>query len=115
MLPPATAPRDDRRSGVRRPCHRPCLVRFARTHLDGQPGSVAVAASVADLSAHGIGLLLRHRLPPGTEVTVCALDEDRPDLPLAGVVRCVPLAQHWHHGCTLARRLTEDELRAWLD
>jgi hypothetical protein len=115
MVPPVAEQGEERRSGVRRACHRPCLVRFARTYLDGRPGSVGIAAMVVDLSSRGLGLVLRFHLPPGAEVTVSSLADDRPALPAARVVYAAATGRRWHHGCTLVRRLTDEELRAWLD
>jgi hypothetical protein len=58
-LPPDMDQSRERRAAPRRICHQPCLVRFDRRHLDGQPGSVGAQADISDLSAFGVGLLMR--------------------------------------------------------
>jgi hypothetical protein len=115
MSSPPTGPLSDRRATVRRAVHCPCLVRFDRRHLDGVAGCVAAPAEIQDLSAGGVGLLLRPHLPPGAGVALEPLDRDRLELPLAQVVRYVPCSGRWRHGCALGRRLTGAELQDWLD
>jgi hypothetical protein len=90
------------------------LVRFDRRHLDGRPGSVGAEGCLSDLSACGVGLLLRPAVPPGASLAVGPLGSEAPVLPPARVVRCVPVGRLWRHGCALGRSLTEEELRAWL-
>src|SRR5262249_34995822 len=102
------------RSSARHHCHRPCLVRFDRAHFDGQSGSVTVPAEVVDLSACGVGLLLRQPLPATAALTVAPLGEDRPELGVARVVRCVPAGAGWLCGCALRKPLTDAELQGWL-
>jgi hypothetical protein len=75
---------------------------------------VRAQAVLHDLSAGGLSLRLRNGLPHGTLLAVEALDPAAAPLPVALVVRCVSAGGHWHVGCTLARLLTEDELRFWL-
>jgi hypothetical protein len=104
----------ERRAAGRRACHRPCLVRFDRCHLDGLPGSVGTQGSLCDLSACGLGLLLRPAVPPGATLAVGPLGSEAVSLPPARVVRCVPVGRHWHLGCALQRQLSEEELRGWL-
>jgi len=105
---------EERRGEPRRACQRPCLVRFDRRHLDGVAGSVGAEGAVVDLSACGVGLLLRSAVPPGATVTVNPLVHGGAPLPSARVVRCVPAGAGWRHGCGLERRLKEEELSAWL-
>ena len=114
MSSPTHAPPPDRRALGRRACHRPCLVRFDRRHLDGRPGSVAAEAEIQDLSPAGVGLLLKPHLRPGVDLMLQPLDRDRPGLPPARVIRCVPCGGRWRHGCALQRHLSEEELRGWL-
>ena len=104
----------ERRADPRRVCHHHCLVRFDRLHLDGQPGSVGAEGCLSDLSACGVGLLLRPALPPGTVVSIDALGSTATPLPPARVVRCVPVDGRCRLGCCLGRRLTEEEVRGWL-
>ncbi len=113
MSRPHKDPSEDRRAAPRRACHRPCLVRFDRRHLDGQAGSVGAEGAISDLSAWGVGLLLRPAVPPGATLAVGPLDTGVA-LPAARVVRCVPVGGRYCYGCHLERRLSEEELRAWL-
>jgi hypothetical protein len=114
MSPPQTDQPEERRAEARRACHQPCLVRFDRRHLDGRPGSVGAEGAVSDLSACGVGLLLRPAVPPGATLAVGPLGSEAAPLPPARVVRCVPAGGRWRYGCALERRLNEEELRAWL-
>lgn len=104
----------ERRAAPRRVCHRPCLVRFDRLQFDGRPGSVGAEGCVGDLSACGVGLLLRPAVPSGATLAIAPLGPAAGPLPPAHVVRCVPAGGRWRHGCCLERRLSEEELRAWL-
>jgi PilZ domain len=114
MSPPITDQLGERRAEPRRFCHQHCLVRYDRLHLDGQQGRVGAEGYVSDLSAGGVGLLLRPALPSGTTLAIDPLESTAAPLPPARVVRCVPAGGRWRHGCRLERRLSEDELRAWL-
>jgi PilZ domain len=114
MSTPQTDQAKERRANARRPCHRPCLVRFDRRHLDGRAGSVGAEGSIIDLSLCGVGLLLRSAVPPGTTLAVGPFGTEQPPLPLACVVHCVPGDGRWRYGCGLERRLKEEELSAWL-
>lgn len=107
-------PTIDRRGEPRRSCHKHCLVRFDRLHFDGQPGSVGAEGYLSDLSASGVGLLLRPAIPSGTTLTIDPLLSSPVTLPPAHVIRCVPVNGLWRHGCCLDRRLTDEELRACL-
>jgi len=114
MLLPRTDQPQERRAAPRRACHRPCLVRFDRQQLDGQAGSVGAEGSIIDLSACGVGLLMKSAVPPGATLEVGPLNSEKTRLPLACVVRCVPAGWHWQHGCSLERQLNEEELSVWL-
>jgi hypothetical protein len=114
MLPPRTDKPGERRAAERRACHQPCLVRFDRRYLDGWPGSVGAEGSLSDLSACRLGLLLRPAVAPGATLAVGPLGSEAPMLPPARVVRCVPAGRLRRYGCALGRRLSEEELRAWL-
>jgi hypothetical protein len=114
MLPPDTNHSEERRAESRRICHRHCLVRFDRRHLDGQPGSIGAEGSISDLSACGVGLLLRPAIPSGAMLANTLPGLAAVPLPLAHVVRCVPAGGRWRHCCRLERRLSEEELRGWL-
>jgi len=114
MLTLDTDQSEERRAEPRSVCHRHCLVRFDRRHLDGQPGSVGAAGCVSDLSACGVGLLLQPAVPSGATLAIAPLGSSAVPLPPAHVVRCVPTGGRWRHGCWLERRLSEEELRSWL-
>jgi hypothetical protein len=104
----------ERRAEPRRVCHRHCLVRFDRSHLDGQPGSVGAQGDISDLSPLGVGLLMRPAIPAGATVAIAPSGPNAVPLPAANVVRCVPVGGRWRYGCSLERRLSEEELRGWL-
>jgi hypothetical protein len=114
MLSRCTDQSGERRAEPRCVCHRPCLVRFDRRHLDGRSGSVGAEGCINDLSACGVGLLLRPAVPLGATLAVGPLGSAATPLPTVHVVRCVAVGQFWQHGCSLERRLSEEELRAWL-
>jgi len=114
MLSLYTDQSGERRAEPRRISHKHCLVRFDRRHLDGQPGSVGAEGCVSDLSARGVGLLLQPAIPSGATLAIAPFGSTAVPLPLAHVVRCVPVGGRWRHGCSLERRLSEEELRGWL-
>ena len=114
MSAPNTDPPKERRADTRHICHRPCLVRFDRRRFDGRPGRVGAEGALVDLSACGLGLLLRSAVPLGTTLAVSPLGTHQSALPLACVVHCVLGEGRWYYGCGLARRLREEELSAWL-
>lgn len=114
MSTPQPESSPERRANARRPCHHACLVRFDRRHLDGQPGKVATEGALVDLSPSGVGLLLRSAVPPGATLDVGPLGTERPPLPRACVVHCIPTDGRWRYGCGLERRLDDEELGAWL-
>jgi len=104
----------ERRAEPRRTCHKHCLVRFDRRHLDGQPGSAGAEGYMSDLSACGVGLLMQPAVPSGATLTLAPVGSGAAPLPPAHVVRCVPVGGRWRHGCQLEWRLSEEELRGWL-
>jgi hypothetical protein len=114
MTPSKIDPSAERRGERRHLCHRHCLVRFDRRHLDGEPGFVGVEGYVSDLSAGGVGLLLRPAIPVGATLTIVPFGSAAAKLPPAEVVHCVQAGRRWRHGCRLQRRLDEKELRGWL-
>jgi len=114
MLPLCTDQSRERRAEPRRICHQHCLVRFDRVHLDGQAGCVGAEGFITDLSSCGVGLLLRPAIPSGATLAFAPLGSASVPLPLAHVVRCVPVDGRWRHGCSLERRLSEEELRSLL-
>jgi hypothetical protein len=114
MSPSETEQAEERRAEPRRSCHHYCLVRYDRRHLDGQPGSVSAEGYISDLSAGGVGLVLRPALPAGATLVIDPLGTEAVPLPTAHVVHCVPAGDFWRHGCWLERRLSEEEMRDWL-
>jgi hypothetical protein len=114
MLPHSTDQLGERRAEPRRFCHHHCLVRFDRRHLDGQPGGVGAEGYISDLSAWGVGLVLRPAIPSGAKLAIDPIEPGMVPLPPAHVVRCVPVGGRWRHGCCWERRLSEEELRSWL-
>ena len=114
MSPLPTEQPGERRAEPRRICHQGCLVRFDRLHFDGRPGSVGAEGYISDLSACGVGLLLRPAITLGATLAIDPLESSAAPLPPAHVVRCVPVGGRWWHGCRLERRLSKGELRSWL-
>jgi hypothetical protein len=114
MLPLDTEQSGERRAEPRRNCHQHCLVRFDRLHLDGQPGSIGAEGYISDLSRCGVCLLLRSGIPSGATLGIAPSGSAAVPLPLAHVVRCVPVGGRWRHGCCLERRLSAEELRGWM-
>jgi hypothetical protein len=114
MLPLEKDRSEERRAEPRHVCHRHCLVRFDRLHLDDQPGSVGAEGYIRDVSAGGVGLLLRMALPSGAMLAIAPFGSAAVLLLPAQVVRCVPAGNRWRYGCRLERHLSEEELRGWL-
>ena len=86
----------------------------------GSRKEVGWPARVRDVSAAGIGLLLRHRFRPGSYLAVELHDPSGGCLRLLAVrvVHTTPLCVDgepcWLTGCLLAEQLGEDELQALL-
>jgi hypothetical protein len=114
MLPLSTDQSGERRAATRCICHQHCLVRFDRMHLDGQAGCIGAEGFITDFSACSVGLLLRPATPSGAALEIAPLGSAEAPLPLAHVVRCIPVDGRWRHGCSLERRLSEEELSCLL-
>jgi diguanylate cyclase (GGDEF)-like protein len=99
----------ERRAAVRQVCGR-----RARVTAAGVTGEQEWPALVRDISSCGMSLWLDCRLPPGALLTVQLLSGEQVSTPLARVVRAAAADGGWLHGCALAARLSEDELREWL-
>ncbi len=99
----------ERRATTRTLCNR-----MARLHRNGPEDGMVEFATIRDLSAMGVGLLLDQALPVGSLVVVEPLRPGAKTL-LARVVRAVPDGDGWMHGCVLATRLDEDEMHHWLE
>jgi serine/threonine protein kinase len=93
----------ERRRSVRRPCRQPTACTIdTDVFPGGTAGNETWPATVSDLSAQGIGLILARRFEPGTVFTV-ELEgglRKQPRALTAQVVRVLPDAfGHWFHGC----------------
>jgi diguanylate cyclase (GGDEF)-like protein len=86
----------------------------ARVRPEGEDGSSEEFATVRDLSAEEVRLHLDRQFAGGTLLMVDPLSPG-PKTFLARVVRAAPQAGGWEHGCELATRLSEGELRGWLE
>jgi diguanylate cyclase (GGDEF)-like protein len=105
---PARAGRE-RRAAVRQLCGR-----TARVTAAGALEEREWLALVRDISPCGMGLWADYRLPEGALLTVELLSAGTAATPLARVVRVVAEDGGWLHGCVLAARLSDGELREWL-
>jgi hypothetical protein len=75
----------------------------------------ALAALLTDVSAGGVGLVLRHHFVPGTALflDLCDLTGDGEGTLLARVVHASPWpGGQWRHGCALDRELSEPHLQS---
>jgi diguanylate cyclase (GGDEF)-like protein len=99
----------ERRAALRQLCGRAARVRAA-----GASEERDWQALVRDISTGGMGLWVDCRLPEGALLTAELLNGGTASTPLARVVRAVAEDGGWLHGCVLAARLSEDELREWL-
>jgi hypothetical protein len=111
----STAEREERRAEPRSLCHQHCIVRFDRMHLDGVPGSVGVEGYICDLSPGGVGLLMQPAIPAGATLAIAPIEVAAGPLPPSQVIHCIAVGQRWRHGCRLERRLSQEELRYWLE
>jgi serine/threonine protein kinase len=103
---PATTRPDgrERRQSVRRPCRQPTACTIdTDVFPGGTAGNETWPATVYDLSAQGVGLILARRFEPGTVFTI-ELEggiRKQPRALTARVVRVQPDSfGHWFHGCT---------------
>jgi serine/threonine protein kinase len=81
----------------------------------GGEKAVRWTATIQDISAGGIRLLVRRRFEPGTVLAVepHGLRPSRPSRLLARVVRVEPQARRrWVIGCAFSHRLSDDEVQA---
>jgi PilZ domain-containing protein len=101
-----------RRAAVRYPC---CAAGSSRTVEP--PGGDALETWVVNISATGIGLLLRWQPEPKAELVVCleGTAANSPHELMARVVHVLGQAQGtWYVGCQLANTLSEAELQTLL-
>jgi hypothetical protein len=100
----------ERRATVRYPSS---LLSSLHTVAPNKEGSWS--AEIRDVSAGGIGLLLRRRFERGTLLAVEPIEPgpDAPTLLLVQVVRSTAQAEgRWLLGCQLVRELSASEVRA---
>lgn len=99
----------------RRDTRYPCSLK-GQCRPSGHAFSTGVwPVNVRDISVSGIALVLSRRFEPGTILVVELLDqkEQVSQIFLVRVARVEQLADRaWLLGCTLARRLDENELKA---
>jgi diguanylate cyclase (GGDEF)-like protein len=100
------------RGAEKRATARVLCGRSARVRPDGREETSEEFAVVHDFSADGVGLILDRSFPCGTLLVIEPLSPGVPAL-LARVVRVVPEAGKWRHGCELSARLGEDEFSRW--
>jgi hypothetical protein len=123
MSEPAPSPPGE--SGRATAAERRAFVRYASDlNASCRPAGTAREAGwfarVQDISACGLGLLLRHRFRPGTPLLVEWKRADGTALGVlaARVVHAVAIREGgdlwWRVGCAFDRPLTDDELRALL-
>ncbi|MBY0527398.1 MAG: PilZ domain-containing protein [Gemmataceae bacterium] len=110
--PPARNPKADRRVSVRYPCK---LESYCQRGL-GRSDHFWWFAKTLDLSAEGIGLVLRNGFEPGTGLIV-ELSSTDGNFTLAVEAQVVHSSQEpagWVIGCVFNRKLTDAELRSLL-
>lgn len=107
--PPDREEKVERRAAVRLLCDR-----MARVSPAAGAGDAEELARVRDISMTGIALHLDRPLREQTLLTVELLSSHPARTLLARVVRSARQADGWLHGCLLASRLSEDEVREWL-
>jgi diguanylate cyclase (GGDEF)-like protein len=107
--PPGVEEYAERRAAVRLLCDR-----MAQVSPAGGAGVGDRVARVRNISILGIGLHLDCRFGEQTLLTVELLSGHSGKTLLARVVHIVPQADGWLHGCLLASRLSEAEVREWL-
>jgi hypothetical protein len=107
----ASPHRIERRATVRYPFNQPALWRASESH-----GSVCLWGQVRDISLEGMGLVLKRGLKPGTLLIVELENPGRQKTTLEAQVVHSTLQPDgtWHTGCTLTRRLTDEELKTLL-
>ena len=102
----------ERRSAQRFPCN---LVTTG--HVLGPRGNISWVATVANISTHGVALLYRSRVKPGT-VLVITLQGANHKLSRPLPVRVMHVRQEgpdaWLLGCAFVRRVNEEDLHALL-
>jgi hypothetical protein len=102
----------ERRSAQRYPCNL-----LTTGHVLGPRGNISWVAKVVNISTHGVGLLYRSRVKPGT-VLVITLQGANQKLSRPMPVRVMHVRQEgpetWLLGCEFVRRVNEEDLLALL-
>jgi len=102
----------ERRSAQRYPCNW-----LTTGHVLGPRGNISWVAKVVNISTHGVGLLYRSRVKPGT-VLVITLQGANQKLSRPMPVRVMHVRQEgpetWLLGCEFVRRVNEEDLLALL-
>jgi hypothetical protein len=99
----------ERRAAIRHPWRRPCIVRPADAHGDGNWSGIT-----SDLSIFGVGVALTYPILPGKTLIIEPLGNYRLRTLRARIVRCVQREFVWFHGCEFMNPLTDEELSSWL-
>jgi hypothetical protein len=119
-MPPAQAPRPDKRSNPpppeRRRAERHDLPRIFHCRVTARGGALGPSATILDLSARGAGLLIGRSLEVGATVNLRFTRAGAAPLAVeARIAYCTGGADgHWVLGCEFVRPLTEAQLDALL-
>jgi hypothetical protein len=119
-MPPAQAPRPDKRSNPpppeRRRAERRDLPRVFRCKVTARGGVLGPSAAILDLSAQGVGLLIARSLEVGATVHLRFTHAGTPPLAVpARVAYCTGGDNgRWLLGCEFDRPLTGAQLDALL-
>ena len=107
---PVPPPPAERRAAERHRCLRECLVRVVGAAAPGDWAGMAYNVSRA-----GVGLALPFPVPPGTVLEIQLQSVRKAaERYRARVARCRLQKFVWFHGCAFTERLSEADLRAWL-
>jgi diguanylate cyclase (GGDEF)-like protein len=99
----------ERRATMRIQCNH-----IVRVSTEDRADVQTCFARILNISSVGIGLRLSRRLPQHALVTVEPLCTSKVRTLLARVVRTLPDANDWFHGCELSNRLNDEELCDWV-
>jgi diguanylate cyclase (GGDEF)-like protein len=98
----------DRRAMARVLCNRAIRVRQKEAEDREE------FATLRDISGHGAGVYLETRFSRGTVLIIEPLSSNSRAL-LARVVRVTAESGGWIHGCEFSLRLSDEEIRCWID
>jgi diguanylate cyclase (GGDEF)-like protein len=97
----------------RRACVRHLCTQKVRLSTDAAEGEREHPAVIENISISGVGLRCELDLPMSSLLTLEILDNSRPRLLLARVIRREPQGRGWLYGCELSQRMGEEDLRDW--